>query len=71
MSIQSVGDRVLISFFIDTMSAALLYFDPKWKEQLSVMSAHPKGWTVLSTRYFQRGGGPRTPAIDLARSQIG
>jgi hypothetical protein len=23
-------------------------------------------WTVLSTSYFQRDGGPRTPAIDLA-----
>jgi hypothetical protein len=23
-------------------------------------------WTVLSTRYFPRGGGPRTPAVDLA-----
>jgi hypothetical protein len=42
MSVQSVGDGVLISFFIDPMSAALLYFDPKWKERLQVMSAHPK-----------------------------
>ena len=23
-------------------------------------------WTVLSTSYFQRDGGPRKPAIDLA-----
>jgi hypothetical protein len=38
----------------------------KTEEAIELFVTCEASWTVLSTRYFQRDGGPRTPAIDLA-----
>jgi hypothetical protein len=61
---HAVKARMRMSLVVEAQMAAARTYTSSY-----FMVRHNRStntWTVLSTSYFQRDGGPRTPAIDLA-----